>query len=59
MWLFETGGYWLWRRGRMVPPARGFSLAVDMLDAVEEMLVCRLDTLGLLRMEPVRDRVWV
>lgn len=43
----------------MVPPALVFSLAVDMLDAVEEMLVCRLDTLGLLRMEPVRDRVWV
>ena len=44
-----------------MPPALWFSLAVDMLDAVEEKLVCRLDTLDLLRMEPVRDRavcVW-
>lgn len=40
----------------MVPPALWFSLAVDMFDAVEEMLVWRLETLGLLRMEPVRDR---
>lgn len=54
---FETGGYWLCRRGRRVAESLGASLAVEVRDAVEEILVCLLlDTLGLRTMDPVLDR---
>lgn len=54
MKLLETGGCWVWRFGRSVDWSRGASLARDMVDAVEDILVCLFAALGLLNTAPPR-----
>lgn len=48
------GGCWFCRFGRIVDWSRVASLVREMLDAVDEMLACLFDTLGLLKTAPVR-----
>lgn len=47
----DTGGYWLWRRERTGAGAVRPSPEADHEEAIDEVLGCRLEVLGLRMME--------
>ena len=51
--LPDIGGYWLCRRERTVRGALGASIIVEFMDAVEEMLLWRVEVLCLRNIEPL------